>query len=210
MYGNMAGIILAGGLSRRMGGGDKGLLMLGGQPLLAHIAARLAPQVQAMALNANGEPERFRDLGLPVVPDTVPGFPGPLAGVLAGLDWAAANTQCQAIVTAAGDTPFFPPDLAARLAAAAADRPGTIAVARSAGRLHPTFALWPLAVRAALESFLVDEGNRRVLSLIERQQSIAVDFEPAAVNGRQIDPFFNINTPGDLAEAETILRGLRT
>ncbi|MGB3833937.1 MAG: NTP transferase domain-containing protein, partial [Mesorhizobium sp.] len=124
MYGNMAGIILAGGLSRRMGGGDKGLLMLGDRPLLAHIAARLAPQVQAMALNANGEPERFRDLGLPVVPDTVPGFPGPLAGVLAGLDWAAANTQCQAIVTAAGDTPFFPPDLAARLAAAAAGRPG--------------------------------------------------------------------------------------
>ena len=86
----------------------------------------------------------------------------------------------------------------------------SIAVARSAGRLHPTFALWPLAVRAALESFLVDEGNRRVLSLIERQQSIAVDFEPVAVSGREIDPFFNINTPGDLAEAETILRGLRT
>lgn len=203
-----AGIILAGGLSRRMGGGDKGLRPLGGRPLLAHVAARLASQVGPMALNANGDAARFAALGLPVVADTVGGFAGPLAGILAGLEWAAAETPCKAVVTAAGDTPFFPADLAARLRAAVAGRPGAIAFARCGGRDHPTFALWPVALRRDLEAFLTG-GDRRVLSFLAAQDAVAVDFPPAQAGGRGFDPFFNINTPGDLAEAETILQGLR-
>ncbi len=203
----IAGIILAGGLSRRMGGGDKGLLALGGRPVLERAAIRLAPQVGPMALNANGDPARFGDLGLPVVADTVEGFAGPLAGILAGLEWAAANTRCRAIVTVAGDTPFFPGNLTERLASAVADRPGMIAMACSRARPHPTFALWPLAHRKRLATFLANEGNRRVLSFIERQGFRQVDFEDEAGACAPFDPFFNINTPADLAAAELILRG---
>jgi len=203
----IAGIILAGGLSRRMGGGDKGLLALGDRPVLAHIAARLRPQVGAMALNANGDPARFRNLGLPVVPDTMHGFQGPLAGILAGLEWIAAHGGCTAALTVAGDTPFFPKDLAARLQAATAERPGAIALAASCGRQHPTFALWPLAVRAELESFLAG-GNRRVLSFIEQREAVTVEFEPGGGSGLGFDPFFNINMPGDFAQAQIILQGL--
>jgi len=158
---DIAGIILAGGLSRRMGGGDKTLLALGGRPLLDHVVARLTPQVGSLALNANGDPARFAASGLSVLADTVEGHAGPLAGILTGLEWAAANTASEALVTAAGDTPFLPADLVATLVAAAAGRPGSIAVASSGGRRHPTFALWPLGLRQALRRFLVDEDNRR-------------------------------------------------
>ncbi|TRC99725.1 molybdenum cofactor guanylyltransferase MobA [Mesorhizobium sp. WSM4303] len=205
---DIAGIILAGGLSRRMGGGDKTLLALGGRPLLGHVVARLAPQVGSLALSANGDPARFAASGLSVLADTVEGHAGPLAGILTGLEWAAANTAYEALVTAAGDTPFLPADLVAMLASAAADRPGSIAVASSSGRRHPTFALWPLGLRQALRHFLVDEDNRRVSAFIERHDVVEVEFSLLATEGGQVDPFFNINTPDDLAVAERLLQSI--
>lgn len=205
---DIAGIILAGGLSRRMGGGDKTLLALSGRPLLDHVVARLAPQVGSLALSANGDPARFAASGLSVLADTVEGHAGPLAGILTGLEWAAANTACKSLVTAAGDTPFLPADLVAMLASAAADRLGSIAVASSSSRRHPTFALWPLGLRQALRHFLVDEDNRRVSAFIERHDFVEVEFPLSTLGGSEIDPFFNINTPDDLAVAECLLQSI--
>ncbi|MDG4875172.1 molybdenum cofactor guanylyltransferase MobA [Mesorhizobium sp. WSM4935] len=206
---NVAGIILAGGQSRRMGGGDKPLLSLGKARLIDHVASRLKPQVAALALNANGDPARFAGLGLPVLEDTVPGHAGPLAGILTGLEWAARKTRCRWLMSAAGDTPFFPDDLVERLAAATRDRPGAIAVASSDGRSHPTFALWPLGLRDALHHFLVEKDNRRVSAFMESQGHVEVEFPMIAVGNQKIDPFFNVNTPDDLAAAERLLQTLR-
>ncbi|MDX8496956.1 molybdenum cofactor guanylyltransferase MobA [Mesorhizobium sp. VK4C] len=206
---SVAGIILAGGQSRRMGGGDKPLLSLGKVRLIDHVAARLEPQVGTLALNANGDPARFAGTNLPVLADTMPGYAGPLAGILTGLEWAATNTACRSLVSAAGDTPFFPGDLVYRLNAAAQERPGAIAVASSDGRLHPTFALWPLGLRDALRHFLVDEDNRRVSAFMERHGLVQVEFPMIEAEGRRIDPFFNINTPDDLAEAKRLLQSLQ-
>lgn len=205
---DIAGIILAGGLSRRMGGGDKTLLALRGRPLLDHVVRRLAPQVGSLVLSANGDPARFAAFGLSVLADTVEGHAGPLAGILTGLEWAAANTACKSLVTAAGDTPFLPADLVTTLAAAAASRPGSIAVASSSGRRHPTFALWPLGLRQALRHFLVDEDNRRVSAFIERHDFVEVEFPLLAAGGDEIDPFFNINVANDLAVAERLLQSI--
>jgi molybdopterin-guanine dinucleotide biosynthesis protein A len=210
MPGDIAGIILAGGLSRRMGGGDKPLGMLAGRPLLDRVIARLRPQVGALALNANGDAGRFSDFGLPVVADTVAGFAGPLAGVLAGLEWAAANTAVSRVVTVAGDTPFFPHDLVDRFAAAAAGRPKAVAVAASGGRTHPTFALWPVDLAAALRSALTEEDERRVTAFIERHAHVEVDFAVRETAGLAYDPFFNINTREDLAEAERLAQAIGT
>jgi len=205
---DIAGIILAGGLSRRMGGGDKPLLSLGNGRLIDHVIARLGPQVATLALNANGDPARFAGDDLPVIGDSVQGYAGPLAGILTGLEWAAANTACRSLVSAAGDTPFFPRDLVERLAMAAHEKPGMIAVASSAGRWHPTFALWPLGLHDALRHFLVDEDMRRVSAFMERHGYVDVDF-PMLETGRDpIDPFFNINTPEDLAVAERLLQSM--
>lgn len=205
----VAGIILAGGLSRRMGGGDKALAPLGRRPLLAHVVQRLRPQVGALALNANGDPARFGTLSLPVVADTVPGFAGPLAGLLVGLEWAAAATPCRWLVTATADTPFFPEDLVRRLLAATEGRAGTIAVARCGERRHPTFALWPLTLAGPLRRMLVEDGNRRVTAFIDANAHADVDFPPVELpDGGTFDPFFNINTPQDLAEAERLSRSL--
>ncbi|RUX32473.1 molybdenum cofactor guanylyltransferase MobA [Mesorhizobium sp. M2A.F.Ca.ET.042.01.1.1] len=206
---NVAGIILAGGQARRMGGGDKPLLSLGKARLIDHVAARLKPQVAALALNANGDPARFAGMGLPVIEDTVPGHAGPLAGILDGLEWAAKQTTCRWLASAAGDTPFFPDNLVERLAAATHDRPGVIAVASCEGRWHPTFALWPLGLRDALHHFLVDEDNRRVSAFMERHGHVEVEFPIIEAGGQKIDPFFNINTPDDLAAAERLLQSLR-
>jgi molybdopterin-guanine dinucleotide biosynthesis protein A len=203
---DIAGIILAGGLSRRMGGGDKPLGLLSGRPLLGHVLARLEPQVDALAINANGDPCRFSAFGLPVVPDTVAGFAGPLAGILAGLEWAAANTAARRIVSVACDTPFFPDDLVDRLAAATAGTPQAIAVAAFAGRMHPTFALWPADLAASLRRMLVDRGERRVTAFIAEHDHVEVDFAFPENAGIAYDPFFNINTPQDLAEAERLAR----
>ena len=145
---DVTGVLLAGGQSRRMGGGDKGLLELAGRPMLGHVICRLGAQVGAIVINANGDPARFDAFGLPVVPDTIGGFVGPLAGVLAGMRWSAANApEARWIVTAAGDAPLLPSDLVARLLKAAVEsRPGAIALAQSHGELHPVIGLWPVAL----------------------------------------------------------------
>ncbi|UVK37011.1 molybdenum cofactor guanylyltransferase MobA [Mesorhizobium sp. AR10] len=203
---DVAGIILAGGQSRRMGGGDKTLLMLGRGRLLDHIVARLAPQVGPLALSANGDPARFAGFGLPVLADTVEGFAGPLAGILTGLEWA--SMACNAVVTVAGDTPFLPPDLVERLVAAVDARPGAIAVACSNGKRHPTFAHWPTDIHDALRRFLVDEDIRRVSAFIDRHDFAEVEFPMLKSGTQEIDPFFNINTPQDLAVAERLLQDI--
>ena len=203
---NIAGIVLAGGQSRRMGGGDKSLLPLGGGSMLDQVLSRFGPQIETLALSANGDPERFARFGLPVLADTVEGFAGPLAGILTGLEWAVASTPCKAVVTAAGDTPFLPLDLVDRLATAAGEHAGSIAVASSAGRLHPTFALWPTDCRDALRHFLVDEDNRRVSAFIERHGHVEVEFP--VLQSAALDPFFNINVPDDLAEALRLLQSM--
>ncbi len=192
-----------------MGGGDKPLLSLGNVRLIDHVAARLKPHVATLGLNANGDPARFAGIDLPVIEDTVPGHAGPLAGILAGLEWAATQTGRRSLVSAAGDTPFFPDNLVERLSAAAHDQPGAIAVASSDGRRHPTFALWPLGLRDALHHFLVNEDNRRVSDFMQRQGYVEVEFPMMEAGGQRIDPFFNINTPDDLAAAKSLLQSLR-
>lgn len=191
-----------------MGGGDKPLLSLGKISLIDHVSRRLKPQVATLGLSANGDPARFAATGLPVLKDTVPGYAGPLAGILAGLEWAAGQTSCRWLMSAAGDTPFFPDTLVERLVTVAHDRPGAIAVASSDGRWHPTFALWPLGLRDALRHFLVEEDNRRVSAFMERHGYVQVDFPMIETGSRRIDPFFNINTPDDLAAAERVLQSL--
>ncbi len=197
------GVILAGGQARRMGGGDKGMLDLSGRSLLDHVVARAGPQVAALALNANGDPDRFAGFGLDVLPDSVAGFPGPLAGILAGLDWAAGR-RADMIVTMAADTPFFPCDLVPRLLLAAEGMSLPLVLAATPDdngnqRRHPTFGLWPVALREDLREALAD-GVRKVGLWADRHGARAALFP---VDG--IDPFFNVNTPGDLARAEALL-----
>jgi molybdenum cofactor guanylyltransferase len=196
----IAGIVLAGGLSRRMGGGDKCLRGLAGRPILAHIIDRARPQVTALAINANGDPGRFAGFGLPVVADSVADFPGPLAGVLAGLDWAAASLPAASHVASfAGDAPFLPLDLVARLEAAVTSG-SELACAASAGRAHPVFGLWPVALREALRRAVVEDHLRKVDRWTARFRLATVEF-PA----ERVDPFFNANAPEDLAEAERLM-----
>ncbi len=183
-----------------MGGGDKALLQLAGRPLLAHVIERAAPQVSSLVINANGDPARFASFGLDVVADPVKGFAGPLAGVLAGMDWAHANhPDASHIATIATDTPFFPRDFVERLTEAI-ESGVDMACASSAGRHHPVFGLWPVALRQDLRSALVDEEIRKVDLWTARYKLAAVDF-PA----EPYDPFFNANRPEDLARAEAIL-----
>lgn len=192
------GLLLAGGLSRRMGGGDKALLALHGKPMLAHAIERLAPQCAALVVNANGDASRFAAFGLPVVADDPPDFAGPLAGVLAGLDHARANWPgLTHVVSLAADTPFAPPDLVARLRAAQRQSGRPIAVAQSGGRTHNVVALWPVEIAPLLRHALVLEGQRKVESFQARCGVLAVAWPDAPV-----DPFFNVNTPEDLAFAE--------
>ena len=202
---NIVGLVLAGGQSRRMGGGDKGLLELGGRTMLAHVVASLSPQVGRIVLNANGDPARFRDLGLPVVADTIADFAGPLAGVLAGLTWAAANVPAAThVASVSADAPFLPADLVQRLGATLADRPTSIPLARSGGELHPVIGLWPVALAADLERELT-AGVRKVLAWTDKHGTIPVDFPFIDAAGERIDPFFNANTPEDLDEARRLL-----
>ncbi|MBS9717492.1 molybdenum cofactor guanylyltransferase MobA [Pseudohalocynthiibacter aestuariivivens] len=198
------GVILAGGQARRMGGGDKGLLPLGGARILDHVIERLDPQVAELALNANGDATRFSEFGLPVIADSIEGFAGPLAGVLAGLDWAAKK-GADHIVTAAADTPFFPADLVPQLILAAETLGTPIALAatpdpkRGVAR-HPTFGLWPVALRDDLRAALSD-GLRKVVLWTDRHGAGQALFPVAA-----LDPFFNVNTAEDLALAEAYLK----
>ena len=197
----IAGVLLAGGLSRRMGGGDKSLRVLDGVPILTRVIARVGPQVTALVLNANGDPARFREFGLPVVADSIPDFAGPLAGVLAGLDWAAADVSgATHVASFATDTPFLPIDLVARLTAAVSDGKRDLACAASNGRTHPVFGLWPLALREDLRAAL-RSGLRKVDQWTARHRLAVVEF-PA----QPYDPFFNANTPKDLDEGERVSR----
>jgi len=193
----LPGLVLAGGLSRRMGGGDKCLRAFGGATILDRIVARLRPQVSSIAINANG------DAGLPVLADTVEGFAGPLAGILAGLRWAAAaHPAATHMLSVASDAPFFPADLAARLLSGASAAGTPLACAASAGQAHPVFGLWPVALADDLERAMREEGLRKVDAWTSRHGCAEVDFPFAG----GIDPFFNVNRPDDLAAAEALLR----
>jgi len=195
------GVVLAGGLALRMGGGDKTLRAVGGEAVLARLAARLLPQVTGLILNANGDPARFGGFGLPVAPDDVPDRPGPLAGVLAGLDWAARFApDVHWIVTMPGDAPFLPEDLVARLHGG---RGGAVlACAASGGRTHPVAALWPVALRHDLRRALTEEGVRKVGAYLGRHGAAVVEWPVG-----RVDPFFNVNTPADLADADRLAAG---
>ncbi|MEX0968916.1 MAG: molybdenum cofactor guanylyltransferase MobA [Paracoccaceae bacterium] len=197
----LAGVILAGGLATRMGGGDKALLPLGAATLLDQVIARLQPQVEAVVLNANGDAARFARFGLPVVADSVAGFAGPLAGVLAGLDWAQAQ-GFDAVLSVAGDTPFFPQDLAARLIAAREGQPIAMAAGPGEARRarHPTFALWDVSLADALRLAL-NEGTRKVVQFSDAAGCATCVFDDGD------DAFFNVNTPEDLALAQVRVKG---
>jgi len=196
------GLLLAGGQSRRMGGGDKTLRVLGGVSLLERVIERLRPQVDALVLNANGDPARFAEFALPVVADSVPDFAGPLAGVLAGLDWAAVHRPDSTfIASVATDAPFLPADLVARLKTARNAAGADLACASSAGRTHPVFGLWPLRLREDLRRAIVDDGIRKVDEWTARHRLVTVPFAD-----RPIDPFFNANRPEDLEAAAELLK----
>lgn len=200
----ITGVLLAGGQSRRMGGGDKGLLELAGRPMLARVLDRFAPQVGKVVLNANGDPARFARFGLPVIADTVSGNVGPLAGVLAGMRWAATETPgATHIATASTDAPLVPGDLVSQLRQAIENSDKRIALAASGGHKHPVIGLWPVELADDLEAAL-NEGVRKVLHWTDRHGTLALEFPFADIGGRQIDPFFNANTPEELAEVEAL------
>ncbi|MEI2296987.1 molybdenum cofactor guanylyltransferase MobA [Ensifer sp. MJa1] len=197
-------VVLAGGLSRRMGS-PKSFLTLGGRPMLSRVVERLQPQVTGIAVNLNAEPGDSVPAGLPVIADTVAGYLGPLAGVLTAMRHVAATSpESSHVLVVPTDTPFFPTDLVARLAGAMTLRQ-QIAVAASNGQMHPLFALWPLALADDLETFLTSDPKRRVRAFIERHPSVTVDFPLVATAKGAFDPFFNVNTPDDLKDAETWL-----
>ncbi len=189
-------------------GGDKGLLDLGGRPMLAHVVARFAPQVGRLALSANGEPARFSAFGLPVIADI--GGGGPLAGILAGMRWAESLAPgVPWIATVSADTPFLPLDLVSKLAAAIDGAPRTIALAVSGGRAHHVIGLWPVALAPDL-AWSLEQGWRKALAWAERHDNIRVEFPFAALGDALADPFFNVNAPDDLALARRILKSRRS
>lgn len=200
---DVAGVLMAGGLSRRMGGGDKCLRPLAGRPILAHIIERVRPQVGPLVLNANGDPARFAEFGLPVAADVVEGFAGPLAGVLTGLEWAAEHGPgCRWLASFACDAPFLPLDLVARLAAAVEAEGAEMACAASLGRPHPVFGLWPLALKDELARAMRAEGVRKVDAWTGRYRLASVDFPAVETPAGPLDPFFNTNRLEDLEQAE--------
>lgn len=196
------GLVLAGGLARRMGGGDKAMIRIGGVTILERVLDRLRPACAYMLLNANGDPARFARFKLPVVADTVPEFAGPLAGILAGLDWTAAHAPgISYVVSAPGDCPFLPRDLVERLHRARFENNLPLACARSGDWRHPVVGLWPVALREDLRSALLDDGLRKIEFWTARH-GIAIAGWPS----HPVDPFFNVNTPEDAATAEGIAR----
>jgi molybdopterin-guanine dinucleotide biosynthesis protein A len=202
---SVTGLVLAGGQSTRMGGGDKALLDLGGRPMLAHVVGRLKRQVARSLLNANGDPERFAGFGLPVVADPVPGLQGPLAGVLAGMRWAETHAPgATDVLSVSADAPFLPHDLAVRLLAAREGRAG-IACAACDGRLHHVIALWPVALAGEIEAAL-SRGEHAVGRIQERLGVRRVEFPALMISGKRVDPFFNVNTPEELALARRLVR----
>jgi molybdopterin-guanine dinucleotide biosynthesis protein A len=196
----MLGLILAGGLARRMGGGDKPRTKIGGVTILSRVIERMTPQCTRLIVNANGDPSRFADTGLPVIPDDVPDFAGPLAGVLAGLDWAAANApDVPYVASVPGDCPFLPRDLVKRLHEARAQQAKPLACARSGEWRHPVVALWPVALRADLRKALTQEDMRKIEIWTARHGVALADWP-----GEPVDPFFNVNAPEDAAAAERL------
>ena len=194
------GVVLAGGLSRRMDGPEKSLLKLGDKTLIARVCERLAAQTAQVIINANGDPERFADIHLPVVADTIEGFAGPLAGVLTGMRWVKEHTKATHIITVAADTPFFPADYVSTIEEIAANNSTEIALAASNGNRHPVFGLWPVNLADALEAFLVQEKQRKVMLFVQRHPNCLIEF-----SGVNPDPFFNINTPDDLRIAQELI-----
>jgi molybdopterin-guanine dinucleotide biosynthesis protein A len=199
-----AALVLAGGLSRRMGGREKSLLILRNRPLISHVLGRLAAQTGNIAISANGDPARFQEFGRPVLGDTIEGHLGPLAGVLAGMIWAK-DAGAAAIVSVPTDAPFIPGDLLQRLAKAAEEHPGKPVLAASNGRLHPVAGLWPVALAGRLLDFLAAGTTYKVSDFADACAAVAIGFPAIALRGRTVDPFFNVNTPEDLAEAEAVL-----
>ncbi len=194
-------LVLAGGASRRMGGGDKGLYRLGDRPILSHLLERLAPQSQCIAINAGGDPSRFSGFARPLLSDTLPGGRGPLAGILTGIRWVErmlASHDC--VITVPTDTPFLAPDLVARFRMAHAASADEILIAMSGGRRHPTVGLFPTCYGDDLEQAMIQGGLARVQDWVQRHPHRVIPFETGAV-----DPFFNINTPDDLAWANCYL-----
>ena len=204
---NILGLLLAGGQSRRMGGGDKALRLLGGRPLLQRVIDRMRPQVAALILNANGDPARFAGFGLPVVPDSIPDFAGPLAGILAGLDWAAEHRpDCPVIASVATDAPFLPENLVSNLHEGMTAEGAELACAASAGQPHPVIGLWPVRLRDDLRHALVEEGVRKVDVWTGRYRLATVSFPELSLgDGVAIDPFFNANRPEDFDRAAALL-----
>jgi molybdenum cofactor guanylyltransferase len=194
------GVLLAGGLARRLGGGDKAMRSIGGRTILERVITRVSPQCDGLILNANGDPARFAPFGLPVIADTVADFPGPLAGILAALDWAATTRPDAALVlSVAADCPFLPRDLVARLHQALVEQMAQLAVAASGGRSHPVIGLWSVNLRDELRHALVVEDVRGAGRWIARHKLATVTWPTTP-----LDPFFNANTMDDIAEAERL------
>jgi molybdopterin-guanine dinucleotide biosynthesis protein A len=200
MKNSIPGVLLAGGLARRMGGGDKPMRTIAGRTILERVIARLEPQCDGLILNANGDPARFAAFDLPVVADGVPDFPGPLAGILAALDWAATNRpEVKFVLSAAADCPFLPRDLVARLEAACAAERAELGVAASGGRTHPVIGLWKVGLRDELRHALIKEDMRKIDRWTARYKLTTVSWPTVP-----LDPFFNANTIEDIAEAERL------
>lgn len=197
----IGGVILAGGKSSRLGGGDKGLLSLDAQTMLAHVISRISGQVAKLAINASGDPVRFAQFGLPVIADATPTRDGPLAGVLAGITWAQTQPGLRAIVTVSTDTPFIPPDLVKRLTASGAP----LVCAVSHAHVHPTVSLWPLTIAPHIGAALAG-GSREMMAFVVDHGARLAIVPQTTVNGRSIDPMFNVNTPEELDLARRILQ----
>jgi molybdopterin-guanine dinucleotide biosynthesis protein A len=199
------GLVLAGGLSRRMGGPEKAFLPLAGKPLIGHVIDRLAKQVDAVVINANGDPARFAAFALPVIADTIPGFAGPLAGILAAMRWTAhRHPTVTHVISVAADTPFFPADLAARLSQAVGQNRRAIALASSGGNRHPVFGCWPVALADELEAFLNSGQGGKVMLFARAHAVEEVPFAEIEMGGKKLDPFFNINTPEEFETARAV------
>ena len=197
----VCGVLLAGGLARRMGGGDKCLRPLAGRPILSHVIERIGPQVDALVINANGDPGRFAEFALPVVADVVEGYAGPLAGVLSGITWARENApHCSHVVSVPTDAPFLPRDLVARFQAALRTEGTEMACAASGGRTHPVFGFWPVNLEQALRDAMEQEDIRKVDVWTARYGLSEVSWP-----GEPEDPFFNANRPEDLERAEALI-----
>ena len=204
---DIPGIILAGGLSRRMGGGDKGLLMLGKTTIIERVIDKILPQVGSLAININGDSSRFPDYKLPIIPDSIKGYLGPLSGILAGMEWAFKNGN-RYIATVAADTPFLPDDLIKRLHAMVKSKNLNIGIAASRTLsgddvfIHPTFGIWEVALKDDLRDALAND-TRKIMFWAKK---FKLDYYYFETSDKLSDPFFNINTPDDLEEAKYRLK----